>query len=499
MNYFLAPVLVAVLPMFAAAAEPAPAASTAAIRLPWSEYYMQQSALALASGRLDEAKALADKAVQAKAREPRVFFNRATVLLALKDFKGAEEDASKAIALGYEKPAPYNARAEARLALARTQEALADAEKSLALNPDGAYGYFWRARAREAAKAPAAEILADYERAAALDAALTGAFEEARIRFGAAAAATAARAVVVARPDKRPPPLLVLGAAAVLLLLGGILFAFFSKTGRSRHVRFGSVINVAIPADEPRVGAVVGGRYILGRLLEKDGSVEVYEARDLEDQARTVKRLVADDVVLKRAQAAAALKHPAVCALEAAFREGRHVYLAYEPIAGDTLRRLLDRLPQRRLTSEQTLRLVRAVCDALGQAHACGVFHGHLGPWSVLVDKAQVKVRDFGLSPAPGEVDYLAPEESLSAASDLFAWGACLYEALTGEKPFKGPDAAQAKREGRLPPATSFVKGLPEGLDAFFARAMSPEPSRRFPAAAEFFGAYRAVVLPPVH
>lgn len=502
MKLLLAAALLAAFPVSGRAAD----ASTAPARLPWSEYYMQKSALALATGRLDEAKALADKAVENKAREPKVFFHRATVLLAMKDWARAEADVSTAIAKGYEKPAAYNARAEARLALGRSQEALADAEKSLSLNPDGAYGHFWRARAGESTKASPASILDDYERAAALNPALAGAFDEAKTRLAGAAVSVApapAAAAQAARPASAPvklPPLLpAMGVAAAVLVAAGLLFAMFSKSARSRHVRFGSVINVALPVDEPRVGAVVGGRYILGRSQEKDGSTEVYESRDLEDQARTVKRLLADDAVLKRAQEAAALKHPAICALEAAFREGRHVFLAYEPIGGDTLRRLLDRLPQRRLTPEQALRLVKAVCDALTYAHAAGVFHGHLGPWSILVDKAQVKVRDFGLTPAAGEADYLAPEESFSAAGDLFALGACLYEALTGEKPFKGPDAAQAKREGRVPPPTSVVKGLPEGLDAFFARALSPEPSRRFPAAAELFGAYRAIVLPPVH
>ncbi|MCR4296500.1 MAG: hypothetical protein NUW21_13270, partial [Elusimicrobia bacterium] len=82
-----------------------------------------------------------------------------------------------------------------------------------------------------------------------------------------------------------------------------------------------------------------------------------------------------------------------------------------------------------------------------------------------------------------------------AGASDSLALAEALYRRLTGRPAFpRGTDRAL----GRYLPASETAKGLPAGIDAFFARALDPEPSRRFASAAELAGAFRSLVDPPV-
>ncbi|HXT00743.1 MAG TPA: hypothetical protein VN915_08725, partial [Elusimicrobiota bacterium] len=102
----------------------------------------------------------------------------------------------------------------------------------------------------------------------------------------------------------------------------------------------------------------------------------------------------------------------------------------------------------------------------------------------------------------------LAPREAARAlaaaakhaadAEASFALAESLYERLTGRPPYPPEKAAIERTLGRFPAPSSVVEGLPAGIDAFFARALDPEPSRRFRSGAELLGAFRSVVDPAV-
>lgn|GEM_PF-2549485 len=83
------------------------------------------------------------------------------------------------------------------------------------------------------------------------------------------------------------------------------------------------------------------------------------------------------------------------------------------------------------------------------------------------------------------------PEEALSLAESL-------YERLTGRPPFPPAEAVVARSLGRFAPPSTLVRGLPVGIDAFFARALHPEPERRFRSGEELAGAFRSLVDPAV-
>lgn len=462
---------------------------------------------------------------RAETSDPAALVQRAVAELKTRDYKAALKDVTRAMDQGYRKTSAFNARSAALTGLGRFKEALADAEKSIQYNPEGAAGYLNRAAAREGLAGSKEEILADYKKAAELDKRWVSLYEEAQKKFSqprperAAVAvavvpsSVAVQVVAVVVADNAPPKavswwsfvwkLLAVLAAVVLFIAGGMARKIpWRVRGSARQVRFATVLNAPLEtAGEPREGAVVGGRYILGRPLGRDGLADVFDGRDLEDRQRTIERVPRRAEQLARAKAAQALQHAAIVPLEACFEQGGWLYLIYEPAAGETLRRALDRKTERRLAPAAALRILQGAADALDHAHGRGVAHGHLTPSQILVETSGARLKGFGLPAEPADAVYLAPEQEAgpsAPAADVFALGVCLFEMLTGRRPFAAPGDAQAKRERRYSAASSLVKDLPAGIDELFARALEPDPERRFRAAGELFGAFRALAVPGV-
>lgn len=245
---------------------------------------------------------------------------------------------------------------------------------------------------------------------------------------------------------------------------------------KSRRVRFGSVLQLPSESTEPKIGSVLGGRYILGRALGKGREAVLYEARNLADEPRILRRLSAD--YFSGAKAAAALKHQNIQGSEAVFQERSGVYVVYDSRLGEPVSLLLDKYPGRRMTAGQALHVLKAVCSALDYAHANGFSHGHLSTAQILINDGQVQVKDFGIPAEVGERVCLAPEQETGPAapeSDIYSLGACLYEMLTGQPPYKG-------------------KPLSADLDALLARAMAEDPLKRFHSAGELLASFARIV-----
>ena len=136
------------------------------------------------------------------------------------------------------------------------------------------------------------------------------------------------------------------------------------------------------------------------------------------------------------------------------------------------------------------------VAEALDAAHSAGLVHGSLKPRDVLLGRdGTVKVVDFGTATAglaslAGPVDtatYAAPEQlqgqAPDARSDLYSLGVLLYQAITGNAPFTGPDAVAITQrklsETAIPPSVA-ATGIPPGFDAIVGRLLERDPSRRY-------------------
>ncbi|MBI4616460.1 MAG: protein kinase, partial [Planctomycetes bacterium] len=174
-------------------------------------------------------------------------------------------------------------------------------------------------------------------------------------------------------------------------------------------------------------------------------------------------------------------------------------YIVQEFVPGQTLEELLRKRP---IDPERAAEILLQLAQAVGHAHARGVFHRDVKPENVLLDRSgAAKLTDFGLARRVGEATltqtgvvfgtlaYMAPEQldgKPTALSDLYGLGATLYEMLTGERPFGAETHAAIVRsiffEEPIPPR-QVVSGVPGDLEAICLRCLEKNSERRYPSA----------------
>jgi hypothetical protein len=207
----------------------------------------------------------------------------------------------------------------------------------------------------------------------------------------------------------------------------------------------------------------------------------------------------------------AAIDHPNIVTVYEAGETDEGLYLAMRRVRGTTLKHLIV---AREVDGERAVRLLRPIADALDAAHAAGLTHRDVKPQNILVgDGDHAYLADFGLTRSAtepgltktgqfvGTVDYVAPEqirgEQASAASDIYALAAVLYESLCGEVPYPRPSehAVLFSHLSEPPPrVTEQRPELPPALDQVIARGMAKEPDERPSSATELVGdAARAI------
>jgi Tol biopolymer transport system component/predicted Ser/Thr protein kinase len=259
------------------------------------------------------------------------------------------------------------------------------------------------------------------------------------------------------------------------------------------------------------------------QILEKlgeGGMGVVYKARDHRlDRLVAIKMLppekMADPQRKRRfaqeARAASGLSHPNIITIYEIDQAEGADFIVMEYVAGRTLDQLI---PRRGLTLGEVLHYATQIADALAAAHAAGIVHRDLKPSNIIVGPGgRVKVLDFGLAKLAGGTDggpfgelptlqsgalqtqqgaivgtvaYMSPEQAegkpVDARSDIFSFGALLYEMLTGRPPFDGETLlstlAAILREDP-PPAGQLVEGLPDEVERLLGRCLRKDPRRR--------------------
>jgi serine/threonine protein kinase/Tol biopolymer transport system component len=265
------------------------------------------------------------------------------------------------------------------------------------------------------------------------------------------------------------------------------------------------------------------GPYEIQAAIGAGGMGEVYKARDTRlDRTVAIKVLpshVASDPDLRQrlereARAVAGLNHPHICTLHDVGQQDGIDYLVMEYLEGQTL---ADRLQKGALRLDQTLQYAIQIADALDKAHRAGIVHRDLKPANIMLTRSGVKLLDFGLaklaaappigvagltvaatqsSPLTGQgtilgtLQYMAPEQlegkEADARTDGFAFGAVLYEMLTGKKAFEGTSQASliAAIFEHEPAAVSSVQPLtPPALERIVKKCLAKDPDDRWQTA----------------
>ena len=277
---------------------------------------------------------------------------------------------------------------------------------------------------------------------------------------------------------------------------------------------------------DPWIGKNVGPYRVLER-IGYGGMGIVYRAVDVRlGREAALKFLSAEmqrdararDRFEREARAASALNHPNICTVYGVDEFGGHPYLAMELLKGQNLAEVIAGKP---LPLDRILSLATPILSALEAAHAEGIIHRDLKPANIfLTEKGQVKILDFGLAKHSalmpvahgggtmdvpetaaelttpgmivGTVSYMSPEqiraERLDARSDLFAFGAVLYEMATGEQAFPGkmPVLVLDAILNREPaPIAQSNPAVPARLATIISKALVKDRERRYQSASE--------------
>jgi serine/threonine-protein kinase len=261
-----------------------------------------------------------------------------------------------------------------------------------------------------------------------------------------------------------------------------------------------------IAPDDPRIGATLGGRYVIERELGSGGMAIVYKGRHrLVEQPCAIKLLkqhsAADPVLRERfvreARHAQRLSHPNIIEIfDQGDADDGTPYLVMELLEGASLADMVEAGP---IPLRRTIPIAIGIARALARAHDFEVIHRDLKPENVFVLAGDhVKLLDFGIARCTqdsrltnlGEVfgtpQYMAPERGSSIdagpAADLYALGVMLFEMLTQRLPFEAGDPASflLKHMKDVPPRLrSVVPEAPEGLDQLISDLMAKDPADR--------------------
>ncbi|HEV2117052.1 MAG TPA: protein kinase [Terriglobales bacterium] len=276
------------------------------------------------------------------------------------------------------------------------------------------------------------------------------------------------------------------------------------------------------------------GPYEIVSPLGAGGMGEVYRARDTRLERTVAIKVLSSSLSAnpdlkqrfeREARTISSLQHPHICVLHDIGHQEGTDFLVMEHLEGETLAERLRRGP---LPLNEQLNVAIAIADALAAAHAAGIVHRDLKPGNVMLTKSGAKLLDFGLAkpltamatssasssapsftaaktlsgPSPavspltshgtmvGTIQYMSPEQiegkEADARSDIFAFGAVLYEMASGKKPFEGKSQlkiASAILEDQPAPLRTLQPDIPAALEHVVGACLNKDPGERFQSA----------------
>ncbi|HXF41849.1 MAG TPA: bifunctional serine/threonine-protein kinase/formylglycine-generating enzyme family protein [Blastocatellia bacterium] len=250
--------------------------------------------------------------------------------------------------------------------------------------------------------------------------------------------------------------------------------------------------------------------YSILRKLGAGGMGEVYLAEDTTLSRKVAIKFLSQNSLageqsrkrfVREARAAAALDHPHICAVYEVGDEAGYSFIVMQYVEGETLASRIQRQP---IEVREALDIAVQIADALAEAHSHRIIHRDVKPQNVMLTASgQVKVLDFGLArviregslidsaaeteSAPGlvigTVPYMSPEqvraEHLDARSDIFSFGAVLYEMLCGRSPFQAASAGETM-SAILTKDPAPLAETPDEMERIVRKALSKDKEGRY-------------------
>ncbi|MGZ5476861.1 MAG: protein kinase domain-containing protein, partial [Thermoanaerobaculia bacterium] len=262
-------------------------------------------------------------------------------------------------------------------------------------------------------------------------------------------------------------------------------------------------------------GSRLGAYEILG-LLGSGGMGQVFRARDTRLDREVAIKVLPDEMAKdaaaaarfeREAKAVARLSHPNILAIHDFSNDNGTLYAVTELLEGETLR---EKFAHGALSPDAAIEIATAIAEGLAAAHDRGVIHRDLKPENVFITRdGRVKILDFGLAltrtvavsnslvvteklntmpgTMMGTIGYMSPEqirgETVTAATDVFAFGCVLYEAVSGKRPFErsSPTATLAAVLTQPPP--SLPDEVPGRVRRIVDRCLLKDPAERYASA----------------
>jgi len=275
-------------------------------------------------------------------------------------------------------------------------------------------------------------------------------------------------------------------------------------------------------------GTVIAGKYVLEAPVGQGGMGSVWRARHLKLHSEVAVKFMDPSIAAsaaarerfeREARASARIDYLHIARVHDYGIENNLPYIVMELLRGESLEERLKR--QFRLPISEIVPIATQIGKALRKAHEAGYVHRDLKPGNIFLVKSEddddqiIKLLDFGIAKETaaaavgstktgefmGSPHYMSPEQiqdsrAIDQRSDLWSLGVILFRAVTGALPFPGDTIGAVLGKvltAPVPPPASYVRGLPEGIDAFFQKALARDRAARFQSAREMADAFASL------
>lgn len=256
-----------------------------------------------------------------------------------------------------------------------------------------------------------------------------------------------------------------------------------------------------------KVGMKISGRYLLLSRLAIGGMGEVWQTLDEKTGERLALKILRPELAGKKlflsrlqieAYNASRVHHPNLAEVHASGEDAGLGWISMELVDGVSLTEILDQ--EHILETDFLLSVLYQTADALSAVHGAGIVHRDIKPGNIMVTPTgEVKLTDFGISKAPGQVNltqagmvmgtaqYLPPEQAMgqpaTPAGDLYALGVIAYEALAGKRPFSGDKPVDIAFAHVNKPVPALPDSVAPSLRELVMQLLEKEPQKRLTSA----------------